>query len=249
MDVRINKFLSEAGLCSRREADRLIEQRRVHVNGVPASQGQKVQDGDTVCVDGKEITKETQEIILAFYKPRGVVCTTAREDNAQDIVNVVDYINYPKRIYPVGRLDKDSEGLLLLTNQGALMDEILRSRNHHEKEYFVTVDHDMTKEFLEKMASGVHLFSMRNGQTQLDEMTRPCKVQKVNERSFRIILTQGLNRQIRRMCETLGYRVRYLRRDRVLNISLGNLKKGAYRELTVGEKEELYRIVGKKREK
>lgn len=241
--IRINKFLSEAGVCSRREGDRLIEQGRVTIDGVTASAGMKVSAGQDICVDGRPVKKEEEAILLAFYKPAGIVCTTANEDNG---VNVVDYIQYPKRIYPVGRLDKNSEGLLLMTNQGAIADSILRSRNYHEKEYYVKVNRDITESFLKEMASGVHLVAMRDGRVELDEITRPCRIKKIDDRTFRIILTQGLNRQIRRMCEYFGYRVTYLRRDRIMNIRLNGLKKGQYRELTPKERDELVKLLGKR---
>lgn len=242
--IRINKFISEAGVCSRREADRLIEQKRVSIDGRIASPGDRVNRQQVVCVDGKKVTKEDKEVIIAFNKPAGIVCTTARTDNHKPVKNVVDYINYPIRIYPVGRLDKESEGLLLLTNQGELMDAILRSRNHHEKEYFVRVDKPITDSFLSEMASGVHLISYRDGKKEMDEFTKPCKIWKIDDKTFRIILTQGLNRQIRRMCQYFGYRVTYLRRDRIMNIQLNGLKKGEYRDLTDKEKEELIHHLG-----
>lgn len=237
-EIRINKFLSEAGFCSRREGDRILAEGRIYIDDAMAKPGDKVRKGQKVFVDGKEIKKEEEEIFLAFYKPRGLVCTTANEENGEKIRNVIDYIGYPKRIYPVGRLDQASEGLLLLTNQGEEMDQILRSRNDHEKEYFVEVDHRLTEEFLEGMRKGVPI---------LDTVTKPCKVWKESEKSFHIIITQGLNRQIRRMCEYYGYRVTFLRRDRVMNITLEGLKKGRYRHLTKKEVAELKRLLHKKR--
>lgn len=224
--IRINKFLSEAGVCSRREGDRMLEQGRVCIEGEVARPGDRVLSGQRVTVDGKVVTKEEEEIFLAFYKPRGIVCTTAVEENGEKIKNVVEYIGYPKRIYPVGRLDQSSEGLLLLTNQGEAMEKILRSRYDHEKEYFVKVDHRITEEFLREMSRGVPI---------LDTVTKPCKVWREDDFSFHIIITQGLNRQIRRMCEYFGYRVTFLRRDRVMNITLEGLKKGRYRHLTQEE--------------
>lgn len=247
--IRINKFLSEAGLCSRREGDRLIQQGRVTIDGAVATAGMKVYAGQDIRVDKRPVKKEEEEILLAFYKPAGIVCTTAKEEHGAGGVNVVDYIKYPKRIYPVGRLDKNSEGLLLMTNQGAIADAILRSRNHHEKEYYVRVNQDITESFLKEMASGVHLVAMREGRVELDEVTRPCRIKKIDNRAFRIILTQGLNRQIRRMCEYFGYRVTYLRRDRIMNIRLDGMKKGQYRELTPKEREELLKLLGKRQEK
>ena len=232
--VRINKYLSEAGVCSRREADRMVEQGRVCIDGVVAVSGAKVFDGQDVTLDGKNVRKEEEEIYLAFYKPKGIVCTTATEENGEKIKNVVEYINYDKRIYPVGRLDQASEGLLLMTNQGEIMEKILRSLYGHEKEYFVKVDHNITDEFLKKMGEGVPI---------LDTVTKPCKVWREDDKSFHIILTQGLNRQIRRMCEYFGYRVVHLRRDRIMNITLAGLKKGRYRKLTLKEISELKRML------
>lgn len=224
--IRINKFLSEAGVCSRREGDRFICEGRVSLDGRVAVPGDRVFPNQKVTVDGREVTREEEEIFLAFYKPKGIVCTTAAEENGEKIKNVVEYIDYPKRIYPVGRLDQASEGLILLTNQGEAMDKILRSRYDHEKEYFVRVDHKIEDGFLKGMAKGVPI---------LDTVTKPCKIWKEDDMSFHIIITQGLNRQIRRMCEYFGYRVTYLRRDRVMNITLDGLKKGRYRSLTAEE--------------
>lgn len=232
--VRINKYLSEAGVCSRREADKLVEAGRVCIDGVTVSSGARVSEGQTVTLDGRNVRKEEEEIYLAFYKPKGIVCTTATEENGEKIKNVVEYINYDKRIYPVGRLDQASEGLLLMTNQGDVMEKILRSRYGHEKEYFVKVDHKITDEFLKKMGEGVPI---------LDTVTKPCKVWREDEQSFHIILTQGLNRQIRRMCEYFGYRVVHLRRDRIMNITLDGLKKGRYRKLTLSEIAELKKML------
>ena len=224
--VRINKFLSEAGVCSRREADRMLGEGRVYIDGILAKAGAKVMPGQDVTVDGASVLKEEEEIYIAFYKPKGVVCTEASEENGSKIMNVIEYIGYNKRIYPVGRLDKMSEGLLLLTNQGDIMEKVLRSRYGHEKEYFVKVDHKVTESFIDRMGKGVPV---------LDTVTKPCKVWKEDDFSFHIVLTQGLNRQIRRMCEYFGYRVVYLRRDRVMNITLEGLKKGRYRHLSEKE--------------
>lgn len=235
--IRINKFLSEAGVCSRREADRLVEQGRVLVDGENATAGMKVFENQNILVDGRKISKEDDEIYLAFYKPKGIVCTTAATENGERIKNVIEYINYPKRVYPIGRLDQSSEGLLLLTNQGDVMEKILRSRYGHEKEYFVKVDHKLTNEMLHGIEKGVPI---------LHTVTKPCKIKKEDDFSFRIILTQGLNRQIRRMCEYFGYRVVHLRRERVMNITLDGLKKGRYRELTINEIKELKRELGLK---
>ena len=230
--IRINKYLSEAGVCSRREGDRMLEEGRVCIDGNPAKPGDRVSAGQKVTVDGRAVAKEEEEIFLAFYKPKGIVCTTATEENGERIKNVVEYIGYPKRVYPVGRLDAASEGLLLLTNQGEAMEKILRSRYDHEKEYFVKVDHRLTEEFIRGMSQGVPI---------LDTVTKPCKVWREDDDSFHIVITQGLNRQIRRMCEYFGYRVVFLRRDRVMNITLDGLKKGRYRHLTREEVEGLQR--------
>lgn len=197
-EIRLNKFLSDAGFCSRRQADRLIEEGHVKVNNETALMGQKVNLLDKVTVDGKEVSREEEQIVIAFNKPVGVECTT--DKNNPD--NIVDYINYKKRIYPIGRLDKNSQGLILLTNDGALVNNILKASNYHEKEYVVTVDKPITEEFIKQMSKGVKI---------LDQVTRPCVVKKVNKHTFNIILTQGLNRQIRRMCETLGFKVQKLK--------------------------------------
>ena len=232
MEVRINKYLSSAGYCSRREADRLLEQGRVTIDGIPAQMGSKVTDGQTVFVDGKSIIEEDEKILLAFYKPTGIVCTTTANQGDN---NIVDYIGYPKRIYPVGRLDKDSEGLILMTNNGEMMDKILSSAN--EKEYIVTVNKEIDDSFIKAMSGGIYL-------AELDRTTKPCKVTALGKKTFRIILTQGLNRQIRRMCSTQGREVVQLKRIRIMNILLGDLKPGEYRNVTEAEyqqlKEQLY---------
>ena len=226
--VRLNKFIAEAGVASRRAADRLIEEGRVTLNGKPAVLGDRVSPGDRVCVDGKPISKDTGgTVILVFNKPRGLTCTADPGDKD----NVIDYINYPRRIFTIGRLDKDSEGLLLLTNDGDLANKIMRSRYGHEKEYIVTVDREITKDFVRGMSGGV----------PIDEnvVTRRCKVTEIDQFTFRIILKQGLNRQIRRMCEYFGYGVVKLVRVRIMNIELGNLKSGRYRDISRVEREEL----------
>lgn len=237
MEERLNKWLGRMGICSRREADRLIEAGKVLVDGHPASMGQKIMPGQRVVCDGKMVPfgkdGEPEPVLLAVNKPRGIVCTTSHKDRAE---NIVEYLNYPERIYPVGRLDKDSEGLLLMTNQGDLVNKIMRSGNAHEKEYIVAVDCPLTGEFLERMAGGVYL-------KELDTVTRPCKIKKVGEHTFTIILTQGLNRQIRRMCEACGRRVVGLRRVRIMNIRLGDLKTGACRQVTPEEYRELTRLL------
>lgn len=229
-EMRINKYLSEVGVCSRREADRLVEAGRVTVDGVLAVMGQKVTGREQIEIDCKSIKKEEEKVLLAFNKPRGVVCTTSKKDKN----NIVDFINYGKRIYPIGRLDKDSEGLILLTNQGELVDKILRGSNFHEKEYIVTVNKKITSEFLRAMGSGVPI---------LDTVTRPCEIEQIGPRTFRIILTQGLNRQIRRMCEYFDYQVLELTRVRVMNVRLGRLKSGTYRKVTGKELEELMELL------
>lgn len=222
MEVRINKYLSAAGFCSRREADRLVEAGRVSIDGRIAGMGDKVSDGQIVQVDNKDITVEEEMVLLAFNKPVGIVCTTTDKQGDNNIVN---FIGYNKRIYPIGRLDKDSHGLILMTNNGEIMDKILRSSNGHEKEYIVEVNKDITDDFVKKMSDGVYL-------EELDRTTLPCRVQKEGRRKFRIILTQGLNRQIRRMCDNLGYRVTDLKRIRIMNIYLGDLQEGSYRNVT-----------------
>lgn len=230
--VRINKYLSEAGVCSRREADRQVDAGRVTINGRVAVTGDKVFPGDVVMYGKKVISKEDEVILLAVNKPEGIVCTAEKREKD----NIVDYIKYPKRIYPIGRLDKSSHGLLLMTNQGDLVNKMMRSGNYHEKEYVVKVNREVTEEFLKRMADGVYL-------KELDATTRPCQVEKVGKRTFRIILTQGMNRQIRRMCETFGYRVMDLKRVRIMNIRLGDLKTGAYRKITKEEWQELQRQI------
>lgn len=227
--IRLNKYLSDAGVCSRRQADRYVEEGRIHIDDIPAVMGQKVMPGQKVSLDGKEISICKKRIFLVVNKPKGIVCTTERREKD----NIVDFIGYPERIYPVGRLDKDSEGLLFMTNDGELMDEILRARNYHEKEYEVRVNKPVTMDFLKRMREGVPI---------LDTVTRPCHVTKTGPYTFRIILTQGLNRQIRRMCEALDYRVRDLRRIRIMNIRLLDLPVGKYRELTIEEETELLRL-------
>ena len=229
--MRINKYLSAQGVCSRREADRLLEAGRITVDGVTAMCGQQVDDNSVICIDGSRISDEKpQDVLMAFNKPRGIVCTTT--DN-QGKNNIVDYIGYDKRIYPVGRLDKDSDGLILLTNNGEITDKILRSVNGHEKEYVVKVNKKITDAFLKNMADGVYL-------KELDVTTKPCSISRINNYTFRIILTQGLNRQIRRMCQESGYKVESLTRVRIMNIELGGLKIGEYRIIEGKEKTMLY---------
>lgn len=226
--IRINKYLSQAGFCSRREADKLLEQGRVTINGEYIEMGTKVNPGDQVFVDGKRVEKETEEkVYLAVNKPKGVVCTT---NSKVEKNNIVDFVNYPTRIFPIGRLDKMSEGLILMTNDGEIVNHILRARHYHDKEYLVTVDKTITDEFIHKMRNGVPI---------LDTISRKCEVEKLGDRSFKIVLTQGLNRQIRRMCEALDYRVRTLKRTRIKNIIL-DVEKGKYRSLTREEVKDLY---------
>lgn len=228
-EIRINKFLSQAGYCSRREADRLIERQAVTIDGRIAQMGDKVSAGQRVCVEGRELSREDEEIILALHKPVGIVCTTAEKEKD----NIVDYLNYPKRVYPVGRLDKDSEGLILMTNQGDIVNKMMRAGNRHEKEYEVTVNREVTEAFLRGMSRGVPL-------EELQVVTRPCRVERMDHHSFRIVLTQGYNRQIRRMCAYFGYRVVKLKRIRIMNIELGDLPAGAWRKLTPRERKGLY---------
>ena len=225
--IRINKYLSEVGFCSRREADRLLEEGRITINGRVPELGTKVSDEDEIFVDGKTIKKVEEEFVyIAFNKPVGIVCTT---DTKREKNNIVDYINHPKRIFPIGRLDKPSEGLILLTSDGDIVNKILRAKNNHEKEYYVRVDKPITEKFLEKMRNGVPI---------LDTVTKKCEVEKIDTMNFRIVLTQGLNRQIRRMCEYLGYEVKKLKRIRIMNIKL-DLPVGKWRNLTPQEMNEL----------
>ncbi len=230
-DIRINKYLSDKGLCSRREADRLIAQGRVRINGKVAEMGSRVAAGDVVELNGKRISSELEtRIYMAFNKPIGITCTTDRAIRG----NIVDYINYPQRIFHVGRLDKDSEGLILMTNDGDIVNKILRASNNHEKEYIVTVDKPVTDEFLKGMSSGVPV---------LGTMTNPCTVERRSKYVFRIILTQGLNRQIRRMCSYFGFKVVRLKRIRIMNIKLGDLPVGKWRYLTETELTELNKLI------
>ena len=229
--VRINKFLSEVGYCSRREADKLIGQGRVTVNGQIPEMGSKISENDSVRVDGELISEPKEKpVYLAFNKPIGIVCTT---DTRVEKDNIIDYINYPKRVFPIGRLDKMSEGLIFLTNDGDIVNKILRARNRHEKEYLVTVNKPIDYDFVYKMANGVPI---------LDTVTRKCKVEQTGRQEFKIILTQGLNRQIRRMCEHLGYRVKSLKRIRIMNVNL-DVPKGKWRHLSQTELNEIHRLV------
>lgn len=231
--IRLNKYLSEAGVCSRREADRWIESGKVEINSKRAMVGERVSLSDIITVNGKLVERKQEKIILAFYKPKGIVCTAEKREKD----NVIDFINYPKRLVYAGRLDKDSEGLLIMTNQGELVNQMMRAVNNHEKEYIVTVTRPITEEFVSKMSQGIWL-------EDLGVLTKKCKVRKTGDRTIRIILTQGLNRQIRRMCEACGYRVCKLVRVRIMNIRIGDLPKGKYRNLTQEEERELYRLLG-----
>lgn len=235
-EIRLNKYLSEAGVCSRREADRLIESGKVFIDGEKAVMGMKILEFHTIVCDGHMITggrerEKAKPVLLLVNKPAGVVCTTSDKDRA---VNIVEFLNYPHRIYPVGRLDKDSEGLILMTNQGDLVNKMMRSGNAHEKEYQVETDKAVTEEFLKAMSAGVPI---------LETVTRPCKVTKTGENRFTIILTQGLNRQIRRMCEYLGFQVVKLKRTRIMNLTLGDLNTGECREISRAELEELNELL------
>lgn len=230
--IRLNKFLAEAGVCSRREADRLIEQGVVEIDGKKAEMGTRVFENQKVFVKGKEVNPVAKKILIAFYKPKGIVCTAEKMEKD----NIIDYINYPERIYYAGRLDKESEGLILLTNQGDLVNKMMRSANGHEKEYVVKVNKKLTEEFLKGMSGKVPL-------EEINAVTKPSKITKVDDYTFKMILTQGLNRQIRRMCQYFGYRVVALKRIRVMNIKLGDLKKGEYRDVTEKESRELMKML------
>ncbi len=232
--VRLNKYLAECGVCSRREADRLIQQGKVTVNGQRAVNGMQVCDQDVVEVNRRKIRPVSSKVVLAYYKPVGITCT---EKDKYAEKTIVDAIKFPVRVTYAGRLDKDSDGLMILTNDGELIQRMMKGSNGHEKEYVVKVDKEITEDFLADMAKGVYL-------KELDQTTYPCKITRVGKYTFRLILTQGLNRQIKRMCETLGYKVKTLTRIRVMNIELGDLKSGEYRELDSRECLELYRLCG-----
>jgi len=227
--IRLNKAIAQTGYCSRREADKLIEQGKVKINGKAVVLGDKVTKDDVISVDGKVVTKEQKSIYLIFNKPRGITCTTDTRIKG----NIISYINYPKRIFPIGRLDKPSEGIIFLTNDGDIVNKILRARNHHEKEYIVTVNKEITKEFIKKMSSGIPI---------LDTITRKCEVSKIGRTKFKIILTQGLNRQIRNTCEYLDYRVTKLTRVRIMNVEL-DIPVGEWRDLTKNELSEINNLV------
>lgn len=226
--IRINKYLSEAGFCSRREADRLVEAGKVYINGELAVNGSRVTDEDEIVVDGVKVVAKRDFVYMAFNKPVGITCTTDQSIEG----NIIDYINYPERIFHVGRLDKPSQGLIIMTNDGDIVNKILRSRNNHEKEYIVKVDRPITDKFIEKMSNGIPI---------LDTVTKKCYVEKLTSRKFKIILTEGLNRQIRRMCEYLDYQVIKLKRIRIMNIHL-DMPLGKWRYLTEEELKELNRL-------
>lgn len=224
--MRINKYISETGICSRREADKIIEEGRVTINGEIAHLGSLVEADDKVYIDGRPIGKKRKHVYIALNKPVGITCTTERHIKG----NIIDFVNHPERIFHIGRLDKDSQGLILLTNDGDIVNKILRAENNNEKEYIVTVNKPITPHFIQGMSKGVKI---------LGTVTKPCKVTPINDRTFRIILTQGLNRQIRRMCQAFGYQVVKLNRIRIMNIRLGDLKIGQWRNLTPQELNEL----------
>jgi 23S rRNA pseudouridine2604 synthase len=230
--MRLNNYISSTGICSRREADKLIQQNKVLINGKIAQVGQTVEPGDVVKVNGKKLVQKKNDVYIALNKPVGITCTTERHIKG----NIIDYINYPERIFPVGRLDKPSEGLIILTNDGTIVNQILRSENNHEKEYVVTVNKNITEEFIKNMSNGVRIF---NPVTNKHVVTNKCKVTKVNNRTFKIILSQGLNRQIRRMCEVFGYEVMKLQRVRIMDLTLKGIAPGKWRKLTHTEVEGL----------
>ncbi|MCM1258025.1 MAG: 23S rRNA pseudouridine(2604) synthase RluF [Roseburia sp.] len=231
-EIRINKFLSEAGVCSRREADRQVQRGVVTIDGLTARMGSMVLPGQSVCFNGREVKKEQERILIAVHKPVGIVCTAEKREKN----NIVDFIHYPRRIYPVGRLDKDSSGLILMTNCGDIVNKMMRAGNMHEKEYIVTVNKPLTDFFIRGIRGGVPL-------KELGVMTRKCKVTPLGKRKFQIILTQGYNRQIRRMCEYFGYRVEKLVRTRIMNIELGDLQEGTYRDVTKEEWSKLKKMI------
>lgn len=228
--INLNKFISDTGICSRRAAEKFILEGRVKINGQPTQLGNRVKPGDVVTLDGKPLKSTLKLLYLAFNKPTGITCTTETHIPG----NIISFINHPQRLFPVGRLDKESEGLIFLTNDGNIVNKILRAGNNHQKEYIVTVDKLITPEFLKRMASGVPI---------LDTVTQKCRVKQLGKFTFNIILTQGLNRQIRRMCEFLGYEVQKLVRIRIMNVSLGNLKKGEWRYLDQSEMQEIHNLV------
>ncbi|MEQ8706320.1 MAG: 23S rRNA pseudouridine(2604) synthase RluF [Phaeodactylibacter sp.] len=229
--ISLNKFISSTGICSRREADRMIEAGRVQLNGTTAKKGNRVNPGDEVLLDGAPLKAKPKAVYLALHKPPGITCTTDRKDKS----NIIDFLNYPERIFHIGRLDKASTGLIFLTNDGDIVNEILREQNEHEKEYIVTVNKPINASFVRRMSQGIPI---------LGTVTKKCQVEKIGRQAFRIVLTQGLNRQIRRMCDYLGYDVVTLKRVRIMNVHLGGLKPGQWRYLTEGELMELRRHLG-----
>ena len=228
--VSLNKYISSTGICSRREADQMIEEGRVAINGQPARRGNRVFEGDEVSVDGKPLRAKPEALYIAFNKPVGIVCTT----DSKEKKNIIRYIGHPQRLFPIGRLDKPSQGLIFLTNDGDIVNKILRAGNQHEKEYIVTVKQPITPDFIKKMGNGVPI---------LGTVTKKCKVEQLNAHTFKIILIQGMNRQIRRMCQYLGYDVTRLKRTRIMNVRLGNLKVGEWRELTPEEVKKIRKMV------
>ncbi len=229
--ISLNKYISSTGICSRREADKMIDEGRVTINDAPTQKGNRVFEGDVVCIDGKPLQSKPKPIYLAFNKPVGIVCTT----DLKEPKNIIDYINHPERLFPIGRLDKPSEGLIFLTNDGDIVNKILRAGNNHEKEYIVTVRQHINPVFIKKMGEGIPI---------LDTITKECHVEMVDNHTFKIILTQGLNRQIRRMCEFLNYEVTKLKRVRIMNIKLGNVRIGQWRELTSKEMLQINQLIG-----
>lgn len=228
--VNLNKYISSTGICSRRAAEKLIVEGRVTINNLPTQLGNRVFEGDIVKINGKIITTKPKTLYIAFNKPVGIVCTT----DSKERKNIIKYINHSERLFPIGRLDKPSEGLIFLTNDGDIVNKILRAGNQHEKEYLVTVNKPITEEFIQKMSQGIPI---------LGTVTKKCELKKISEFSFTIILTQGLNRQIRRMCEFLNYEVKNLKRTRIMNVNLGNLPLGAWRELTEKEMQEINKMI------
>jgi 23S rRNA pseudouridine2604 synthase len=230
--MRLNNYISSTGICSRREADKLIQQKKVLINGKMAQVGQTVEPGDIVKVNGKKLIQKKNDVYIALNKPVGITCTTERHIKG----NIIDYINYPERIFPVGRLDKPSEGLIILTNDGTIVNKILRSENNHEKEYVVTVNKNITQQFIDNMGNGVRIF---NPVTNKHVVTNKCSVVKINNTTFKIILSQGFNRQIRRMCEVFGYEVKKLQRIRIIDLTLKGIAPGKWRKLTPNEVDSL----------
>lgn len=228
--INLNKYISSTGICSRREAERFITEGRVTINGKPTRLGNRVHEGDVVKIDGKPLKAKPKTIYIALNKPVGIVCTT----DSKERKNIVKFVGHPQRLFPIGRLDKPSEGLIFLTNDGDIVNKILRAGNNHEKEYIVSVDKTFDERFMKRMSNGIPI---------LGTVTKKCKVERVNDTTFKIILVQGLNRQIRRMCEYLGYNVTKLKRTRIMNVTLGNLKVGEWRELTSKEMDEINKLV------